>query len=125
MDIDNLERHKKTDEQIIDQLMAESKKGLLNWYSDNDYIYTRRIIKKNDTRVDILFKISDQLLEDEIYSEYAYYQDAFANMITLDIYMTKNHKKEIFIRRISSFQLKLSNLLEIVMPNVKKKPDNK
>lgn len=125
MDIDNLERHKKTDDEIVDRLTEESKKGLLNWYRDQDFIYTRRIIKKDDTRIDILFKISDELLEDEIYSEYAYYQDAMGSMITLDIYMTKNHKREIFIRRISMPQLKLSDLLEVVMPNVKNKPDKK
>ena len=124
--IDNLERVKKTDEQIVERLMNDSKDHKFHWHKDSDYIYTKLMKVHEDTKIDIIFKISDQLEQLEIYSEYQNeLQDDFDSIITLDIYMRKNGKKEIFCRRISALQLKLSNLLEIVLPMIENKIDKK
>jgi len=121
-------RFKKSDSDIIDLLMEDTKKNKLEWYGEDDMIYTKVTKNYGETKIDTIFKISDQLMEDE-YGEnemFGYeFQDMFSNVITLDIYMSKNGKKEIFCRRISIGQLKLSNLLEIVLPDLRKKSDKK
>ncbi len=123
----DLQRFKKSDIDIIDLLMEDTKKGRLHWFGEDDMIYTNVVEKYGETAVDTIFKISDQLIEDEYENEmFGYeFQDMFSNVITLDIYMRKNNKKEIFCRRISTGQLKLSNLLEIILPNLEKKQDKK
>lgn len=134
-DLTNLERVTKSDEEIIDLLMEDTKRGKLHWYEDDsdpdcNYIYTRMINKyakipgkRDELRIDTIFKISDQLIEEEEDQDIGYeFQDLFNNMISLDIYMSKNLKKEVFCRRILTGQLKLSNLLEAILPNLQKKP---
>lgn len=138
VDLKNLERVTKSDEDIIDLLMEDTKRGWLHWYEDDsdpdcNYIYTRMIKKypkiigkRNELRVDTIFKISDQLIEEEQDEDIGFeFQDLFNNMISLDIYMSKNLKKEVFCRRILTGQLKLSNLLEEILPNLQKKPTKK
>jgi hypothetical protein len=116
---------KKSDEDIIDQLMVDTVDGKFEWLEKNDIIYTKLEKTYNDTKVELYFELSDTLLEDE-YAEnvmFGYeFQDMFSNMITLDIFMCKNNKKKVFVKRISMHQLKLSDLLEKVMPLVANLP---
>ena len=136
-EIDVLERKKKTDEQIIDRLISETKNNTRHWYfvgkeSEIEFLYTKVRkeveIRGTKTIIDTIFKISDQLIEeeddDEIYSEFQYPSQK-NNIITLEIYISKNNKKEIFCRRISSHQLKLSDLVGVALPIAVKKPDKK
>lgn len=113
---------KKSDEDIIDQLMEDTVDGRFEWYAKNDIIYTKLEKTYDGTKVELDFELSDTLLEDE-YAENAMFgyefQDMFSNMITLDIFMCKNNKKKVFVKRISMHQLKLSDLLEKIMPLVK------
>lgn len=136
--IDDLERVRKTDIEIIERLISDTKRGALNWYGDDDYIYTRVVTTPvNEIRVDTIFKISDQQVEQETDDLFTYeFQDMFSAVVTLDIYMSKYRKsdgkwvassKEKFCRRlsISGTQLKLSELLETVLPVMKAKPEVK
>lgn len=119
----DLQRFKKSDSDIIDLLMEDTKKNELEWYGEDDMIYTKISKKYGYTKIDTIFKISDQLIEEEYDNEiFGYeFQNMFSDVITLDVYMSKNGKKEIFCRRILTGQLKLSNLLEIIWINLKKK----
>jgi hypothetical protein len=131
--IDNLERVPKKNEQIIDLLINDTKKDKIYWYTDNpnDFIYTRMIKlysdKRGDTRIDIIFKLSDSIYEEEFeYPEMGYasyeFQNLFNSITTLDIYIKKNNKKEIFCKRISDYQMKLDELMRLVIIVMKKNP---
>lgn len=115
------ERVKKTDEEIIERLMEDTRGNKLKWYATtDDLIYAKHRKIYGNTVVDVIFKIFDQF--EEQYSEFAYYDfhDGFDTILVLDIYFSKNNKKEIFCKRISAYQLKLSNLLAIVKPTTEK-----
>lgn len=128
---DNLERIPKKNEQILDLLIDDTKKGKLHWYADNpnDFIYTKMVKiftdKRGDTRIDTIFKLSDSIYEEE-YPEMGFvsyeFQDLFNSLTTLDIYIKKNNKKEIFCKRISDHQMKLDELMRLVLVVMEKKP---
>ena len=133
--IDDLEKVKKTDEQIISKLLEDTKANKLRWYFVGEeraieYLYTKVrkevTIKGDKTIISTIFKIADQLIEDdEQYSEFQ--EDIFAqvNLITLDVLFNKNNKKDIFCKRILGHQLKLSELVALVLPIAVKKPEKK
>ncbi len=130
-DLENLERIRKTNDKIIKSLTDDTKKGKLHWYTDDKTIYTRlvKILGEDEstTRIDLIFKISDETIEDE-YNDYAHYfgyeQSSLfeTTIVTLEIYMSKNKKKEVFCKKISTDQLALSDLLGVILPIVEKKP---
>lgn len=127
------EKKKKTDEQIINRLLDDTREGKLTWYFDEklEYIYCRRgIVKdgisniKGSERIDIIFRLSDSSIEEEqepYYEFQDYFMDA-CTILSLDIYMSKNLKKEIFCRRIIAHQLKLTELLGEINYVKKKRP---
>jgi hypothetical protein len=116
------ERVKKTDDEIIDRLIEDTREEKLKWFaSTDDLIYAKHRKIYGNTVVDVIFKLFDQF--EEQYSEFAYYDfhDGFDTILVLDIYFSKNNKKEIFCKRISAYQLKLSNLVAIAKPIIEKK----
>jgi hypothetical protein len=66
----------------------------------------------------------DQEIEEELddvpYQFQAYFEHS--NIISLEVYLSKNSKKEIFCKRIIDHQLKLSELLGLAIHNMKKTP---
>jgi len=126
------EKKKKTDEQIINRLLDDTREGKLTWYFDEklDYIYCRRCIVKDgisnikgSDKIYIIFRLSDSSIEEE-QEPYYEFQDYFGTctILSLDIYMSKNLKKEIFCRRIIAHQLKLTELLGEINYVKKKRP---
>jgi len=127
----------KPEDEIISTLMRDTKDKKFTWYADpkEEILYCkRRLVKdpstniKGNDKIDLIFKISDQLVEEEIDEDdymFAEYQGFYPsrNLISLDISISKNNKKEIFCRRITSYQLKLTELLEIILEDYKLKPE--
>jgi hypothetical protein len=133
----NLDKVKKTDEQIINKLLDDTREGKLSWYSDMtlNYMYCRRrIVKdpssniKEEDKIDIIFKLSDDIVEQEQdtfpYEFQDYFSDSYT-IISLDIYMSKNLKREVFCRRVTNHQLKLTELMSEVIHVLKKNQLNK
>jgi hypothetical protein len=117
--IDNM---RKSDNEIVDRLLKDTKSGSLNWYLNelDMYVYTRVITVDNSNRIDVIFKLLEGLDNDDYFAvEYAeLYND---NLVYLDIYMTKNKGNEIFCRRISKEQNKLTELSEKAISVLKNK----
>lgn len=110
-----MDRVKKTKEQIIDTLLSDTRSGNLIWYIDRDIKYSRHtLIHDKDNRIDVIFKLSEDLMEDEYSLDSMYYMGEMFDTITLDIYLCKNNKKEIFCDRIYTNQFKLYDLMRIV-----------
>lgn len=105
----------KTSEQIISLLIKDTIENKLHWYSDDDYYYCRILTQKKNTIVHTIFKISETpfVNDDFGYDDYA---------INLDIYLSKNKKKEIFCKRITGYQLRLIELMNAVVFVKKDKP---
>jgi hypothetical protein len=123
--IDNLEKKRKTDSEIIENLTEDTKKGKFHWYGNSTLLYTRRrIVKsssKGETNVDTIFKLFEQEIEEEypipMNFSYEYEMDP---IVTMDIYISKNGKKEIHCKRITGFQFKLSQLMAIALDDAEK-----
>lgn len=119
---------KKSEEDIVDRLMEDTMNGRLNWYKDDEYIFCTVRTEKETDIVDMIFRIWEESYMDE-YTGYVGYDiedEDDEYFIILDIYMRKNKKgKEIFIGRIKSYQLKLTELLNVVLKIKKPKPKKK
>lgn len=102
----------KTDEQILDIILSDTRSGNLLWKIDRDIRYSRYSFTHNDSnKIDLIFKLSEDLMEDEDF-DHMYYNFSMEN-ITLDIYLSKNNKKEFFCKRIFTFQYKLNEIMRI------------
>lgn len=128
------DRIRKSNEDLIEDLTHDTFERKLRWYGDDsmDYYYCRRRVIKNDIsnikddkdKIDIIFKISESLVdeeEDDVPYQFQAYYESYPS-ISLEIYMSKNGKKEIFCKRIMDHQLKLVELLSTVVHNSEKKP---
>lgn len=103
----------KTNEDIIDNLLSDTRTNKIIWFSDDDIFYTKINVKDD---INIIFKFSDTYEEEEEYTEFGAYMDMFSfNMLTLDVYLTKKYKKEMYCKRITSNQVKLQDLLNMLI----------
>lgn len=110
---------KKTDEEIIDLLILDTKRSKLKWVTKDDTITSKKINVYGSNVITTIMTLSDELVEDEELINIYGYSAEFSNYITqnvisLDIYMNKNGKKNIFCRRIIAHQLKLSDLIMVI-----------
>lgn len=114
----NLERFKKSNIDIINRLMNDTKLDKLHWYyKDDDILYTKIILLEKGSRITLIFEITDVDSGYDNYSEYDFHN----SMIVLDIFLSKkNNKNRIFIKRISDYQIKLSDLTMEVIKKAKK-----
>jgi hypothetical protein len=118
----------KKEEDIVDKLMEDTMNGKLNWYKDDEYIFCTVRTEQGTEIIDTIFRLWEESYMDEFsgYMGYDIESEDDDYFIILDIYMKKNKKgKEIFIGRIKSFQLKLTELLNVVIRIKKPKPQPK
>lgn len=113
----------KTHLEIIDRLIDDTISSRLLWYDDGDYFRSTIRTEKHGLKLDTIFKLSDCMYSDPA-NIYTTYEDD--DIITVDIYIKKNAGgKEIFCIRIKDHQLKLLELLNVVMHFRKKVSGNK
>ena len=110
---------KKSDEEIINLLILDTRRSNLKWEYTDDTITTKKISVYGSNVITTIMTISDELVEDEELVNMYGYSAEFTNyisqkVVSLDIYMNKNGKKNIFVRRIVSHQLKLSDLIQTI-----------
>ena len=116
---------KKSDEDIVDSLMEDTMKGKLIWYKDDEYIFCTISTEKGTEIIETIFRLWEESYMNEFsnYMGYELEDEDDEYLIILDIYMRKNKKgKEIFIGRIKNYQLKLTELLNVVIKIKKPKP---
>lgn len=123
MPIDNLERVSRSDKEIIDKLISDTKRNAIHWYNTTDMIYCKIGKQIGNNLIFIIFKISDQMVEEYPYNKFDFDQsssDVNDTVIVLDIYISKSNKREIFCKRIQDYQLKLINLIDTIIPAMKR-----
>lgn len=118
-------RVKKKDAEIILLLVKDTKNGILDWYTEGDYYYS--IYKIPGVKKSIVFKITDEVIEDEYTNKYAFeFPELFIeNILVLEIYMRKDESLPIFCKRLATNQLHIVELLNTVLKVLKNKPNDK
>ena len=115
-----VEKVGKNNEEIIDLLILDTKEKNIKWDASTDNkITTKKVFFYGELKITFTIIILDELVEDEesvnIYGYSVEYADYITkNIATLSIYMNKNDKENIFIKKIVSDQLKLSDLIQSI-----------
>lgn len=136
MRLEDLEKKKKSNNEIIESLIKDTKDNKFKWYRNQDelfYARRRKIVKTKygETILDIIFRIYEQEIgHDDYYDEYSnfsweYQQLMKEKLITLDILITKNGKKEILCRKMTNYQHNLKTLIKEIIKVYNEKPKMK
>ena len=104
------------DEDLIKKIISDTLNEKVDWVRDDDFDHIYMLVESNGVELKLIISDTDAIESFPIFGfdEFSSYYEQ--KILTLDIYMIKKNR-EIFCKRITSHQLLLTDLVNIIFKN--------